>query len=389
MWSAGTSRSSDNALNRFWITTGHCDAFPVASTGNSCTSSGSTLCESPTRAHTFLPKHSRLTSLTSSTVREADWTLANARVLAVWSVCSRFLGLSRTPLRRNALPLDRPKFRSFFSLPPEIHSFFSLWEVFSLNFGGVFEDWDAQMCTFGLSSCRAAPPDRAVGASHDPENSKRAHLSVPAFQTPPKFHETPKREKKERKMWRGERKKSAKFWAPHPSGPHTSGPHPFGAPLLGPPPFRPPPVGPPPSGPQLLVPTLPGPHQNKKLAKMRSGQIQSTKIGQIRPNKDGQMRPGNFGQMWVWPNAAATPDNWEDSSWKHFSLVSDDEVISLSHAKVYVFSDSVLCFGKMSKNPLSNVVWEDKLTWFKSSAQFRILDTIDDEPMEFEWNIFP
>ena len=34
-----------------------------------------------------------------------------------------------------------------------------------------------------------------------------------------------------------------------------------------------------------------------------------------------------------------TPINWEDSSWKHLSLVGDEEVISLSHAKVHVFSD--------------------------------------------------
>ena len=26
---------------------------------------------------------------------------------------------------------------------------------------------------------------------------------------------------------------------------------------------------------------------------------------------------------------------------------------------------------------------------FKSSSQYRVLDTIDGEPMEFEWNIFP
>ena len=31
----------------------------------------------------------------------------------------------------------------------------------------------------------------------------------------------------------------------------------------------------------------------------------------------------------------------EDSSWKHLSLVGDEEIISLSHAKVHVFSDSV------------------------------------------------
>ena len=43
----------------------------------------------------------------------------------------------------------------------------------------------------------------------------------------------------------------------------------------------------------------------------------------------------------------------------------------------------------MNENPQSNVVWEDKLTWFKSSSQYRVLDTIDGEPTEFEWNIFP
>ena len=80
--------------------------------------------------------------------------------------------------------------------------------------------------------------------------------------------------------------------------------------------------------------------------------------------------------------------NWDDSSWKHSSLIGDEEVISLSHAKVYVFSDSVLCLGKMSENPQSNTVWEDKLTWFKFSSQYRALDTIDGEPLEFEWNIF-
>ena len=42
--------------------------------------------------------------------------------------------------------------------------------------------------------------------------------------------------------------------------------------------------------------------------------------------------------------------NWSDSSWKQLSLVNDEEVIRLSQAKDYVFSDSVLCLGKMSEN---------------------------------------
>ena len=84
-----------------------------------------------------------------------------------------------------------------------------------------------------------------------------------------------------------------------------------------------------------------------------------------------------------------TSINWEDSSWKHLSLVSDEEVISLSHAKVYVFSDSVLCLEKVNQNPGSNSAWEEKLSWFKDSSQYRTLVTIDEDLMEFEWNIFP
>ena len=56
-----------------------------------------------------------------------------------------------------------------------------------------------------------------------------------------------------------------------------------------------------------------------------------------------------------------TPINWEDSSWKHLSLIGDEEVISLWHAKVYVFSDSVYCLGKMSENPQSNMAWVEML----------------------------
>ena len=82
-------------------------------------------------------------------------------------------------------------------------------------------------------------------------------------------------------------------------------------------------------------------------------------------------------------------NNWEDSSWKYLSLIGDEEVITLLHTKVYVFSDSVLCLGKMNENPQSNMAWEDRLTWFKNSPENRALDKIDGEPIEFEWNIFP
>ena len=52
--------------------------------------------------------------------------------------------------------------------------------------------------------------------------------------------------------------------------------------------------------------------------------------------------------------------SWEDSPWIQLSLVNDEEVISLSHAKVYVFSDSVLCLRKTNQNPMSNTFWEEQ-----------------------------
>ena len=75
----------------------------------------------------------------------------------------------------------------------------------------------------------------------------------------------------------------------------------------------------------------------------------------------------------------------ENYSWKYLSLIGDEQVISLQRTKVYVFSDSVLCHGEINENPQSNMAWEDRLTWFKSSPEYRALDRIDGEPIEFEW----
>ena len=41
---------------------------------------------------------------------------------------------------------------------------------------------------------------------------------------------------------------------------------------------------------------------------------------------------------------------WENHSWKYLSLIGDDRIINLQLTKVYVFSDSVLCFGKIFEN---------------------------------------
>ena len=43
----------------------------------------------------------------------------------------------------------------------------------------------------------------------------------------------------------------------------------------------------------------------------------------------------------------------------------------------------------VNQNPASYTFWQEQLSWFKDSPQYRTLDTIDREPTEFEWNIFP
>ena len=73
---------------------------------------------------------------------------------------------------------------------------------------------------------------------------KRAHLRVPALQTPPKFHEKTPRQS-ENGSGRG-KKKARNF------GPPDFGPPPFGPPRCGAPPFGPPLLQAPPFGPPSL-----------------------------------------------------------------------------------------------------------------------------------------
>ena len=43
------------------------------------------------------------------------------------------------------------------------------------------------------------------------------------------------------------------------------------------------------------------------------------------------------------------------------SLIGDERVINLQRTKVYVFSDSVLCLGRIHQNPESNKAWEERI----------------------------
>ena len=80
---------------------------------------------------------------------------------------------------------------------------------------------------------------------------------------------------------------------------------------------------------------------------------------------------------------------WDKHSWKYLSLIDDERIINLQRAKVYVFSDSVLCLGKIQQNPDANEAWKKRIEWITTSQSYRDFDGISGGPTEFEWNIFP
>ena len=66
-----------------------------------------------------------------------------------------------------------------------------------------------------------------------------------------------------------------------------------------------------------------------------------------------------------------------------------DKVIKWAKAKVHVYSNSVLCLGKMQEHLEANARWQAQLPYFRHSKGYKELLGIDGEPIEFEWNIFP
>ena len=77
------------------------------------------------------------------------------------------------------------------------------------------------------------------------------------------------------------------------------------------------------------------------------------------------------------------------NSWTQLPLINDPVIINLQSTKVYVFSDSVLCLGKVLQHPESNEAWKHRVAGIRSVKSYRDYDAITGESTEFEWNIFP
>ena len=80
-----------------------------------------------------------------------------------------------------------------------------------------------------------------------------------------------------------------------------------------------------------------------------------------------------------------TTIDFKELTWRSTSLLCS-RAYQITNAKTYIFSDSVLCVGKMGDDTIA--VWKNKVEWYSENNHFKELNRIDGMPTEFEWKIF-
>ena len=71
------------------------------------------------------------------------------------------------------------------------------------------------------------------------------------------------------------------------------------------------------------------------------------------------------------------------------SSINDPVIINLHSTEVYVFSDSVLCLGKVLQHPECNEAWKNRVAGVRSERSYRDYEDVSGESTEFEWKNFP
>ena len=64
---------------------------------------------------------------------------------------------------------------------------------------------------------------------------------------------------------------------------------------------------------------------------------------------------------------------YQSNSWTKLSLIDDPVIIGLQSTKVYVFSDSVLCLGKVLQHPECNEAWKSRVAGVRAERTTEIL----------------
>ena len=78
--------------------------------------------------------------------------------------------------------------------------------------------------------------------------------------------------------------------------------------------------------------------------------------------------------------------NWDQRMWRESSLLCD-RAGRIMYSKTYVFSDSVLCLGGISPEPVQ--AWKDKIKWYLETRYLKELNRTGGEQMEIEWTNDP
>ena len=79
---------------------------------------------------------------------------------------------------------------------------------------------------------------------------------------------------------------------------------------------------------------------------------------------------------------------YQKNSWTQLSLINNPVVINLQSTKVYVFSDSVLCLGKVLQHPECNEAWKSGLQEYEPRGTTEIL-RMSKESLRNSSGIFP
>ena len=79
---------------------------------------------------------------------------------------------------------------------------------------------------------------------------------------------------------------------------------------------------------------------------------------------------------------------YQKNTWTQLSLINDPVIISLQSTKVFVFSDSVLCLGKVLQHLECNETWKNRVAGVRAERNYSDFEDVKGESTEFEWNIF-
>ena len=76
---------------------------------------------------------------------------------------------------------------------------------------------------------------------------------------------------------------------------------------------------------------------------------------------------------------------FQHATWMSTSLLCE-QAYRFTNSQTYVFSDSLLCVGKMWHDPIAT--WKSKIKWYSENNHFKDMNRIDGMPTEFEWKKF-